>query len=56
MHNFRVKLSSLAAELKIDEKEVESLLVTCIVDGQVKGKINQVSKRKKNIIFKTLFT
>lgn len=37
----RVKLSSLAAELKIEEKEVESLLVTCIVDGQIKGKINQ---------------
>merc|ERR1712130_162537 len=37
----RVKLSSIACELKIEENEVESLLVTCIVDGQIKGKINQ---------------
>lgn len=37
----RVKLSAIANELKIEENEVESLLVTCIVDGQIKGKINQ---------------
>ena len=37
-----MKLSSIASELKIEENEVESLLVTCIVDGQIRGKINQV--------------
>lgn len=37
----RVKLSAIANELKIEENEVESLLVTCIVDGQIRGRINQ---------------
>ena len=48
--NFRVKLSSLADELNIEFKEVETLLITCILDGQIQGKINQVRKgthRKK---------
>jgi len=38
----RVKLSSLADELNIEFKEVETLLITCILDGQIQGKINQV--------------
>lgn len=37
----RVKLTSLAAELNIDYDEVESLLITCILDNQIKGKIDQ---------------
>lgn len=37
----RVKLSSLADELNIEFKEVETLLITCILDGQIQGKINQ---------------
>lgn len=37
----RVKLSSLADELNIEFKEVETLLITCILDGQIEGKINQ---------------
>ena len=41
-HIFRVKLSSLADELNIEFKEVETLLITCILDGQIQGKINQV--------------
>lgn len=39
-----MKLSAIANELKIEENEVESLLVTCIVDGQIRGRINQVKK------------
>ena len=38
----RVKLASLASELNIEYDEVESLLITCILDGQILGKIDQV--------------
>ena len=37
-----MKLVNLAKELNIDKEEVESLLITCILDGQIEGKINQV--------------
>ena len=38
----RVKLQNLANELNIELKELESLLITCILDGLIHGKINQV--------------
>lgn len=37
----RVKLQNLANELNIELKELESLLITCILDGLIHGKINQ---------------
>jgi len=37
----RVKLASLAGELNIEYDEVESLLITCILDNQIQGKIDQ---------------
>lgn len=38
----RVRLSSIAAELSVSEREVESLLVTLILDARVDGHIDQV--------------
>jgi len=40
----RVNISFIAAELNVNENEVEQLLVMLILDGKVKGKIDQVKK------------
>lgn len=39
-----VKLSFISEELGINEDDVESLLVSCILDGCVEGRIDQVNK------------
>ena len=49
----RVKLASLAGELNIEYDEVESLLITCILDNQIQGKIDQVLALSKKTIAKS---
>ncbi|KAJ8938101.1 hypothetical protein NQ314_011613 [Rhamnusium bicolor] len=39
-----IKLTFISKELGISEEEVESLLVSCILDGFVEGRIDQVNK------------
>jgi len=39
----RIRLPYLAKELNIDVSEVENLLVQCILDGTVNGKMDQVT-------------
>lgn len=39
----RIHLPYLAKELNIDVNDVENLLVQCILDGTVKGKMDQVN-------------
>lgn len=49
----RVKLASLAGELNIEYDEVESLLITCILDNQIQGKIDQVLSLSTKTIAKS---
>ena len=39
----RVKISFIATQLKISKVEVEALLVSCVLDGKVSGKIDQIN-------------
>ena len=38
----RIKIGFISGELNVDPADVESLLVTCILDGTIKGRIDQV--------------
>ncbi|XP_014241735.1 COP9 signalosome complex subunit 2-like [Cimex lectularius] len=40
----RLKIPFISKQLNIDEEEVENLLVSCILDNTIKGKIDQVNK------------
>lgn len=46
----RIHIPSISKELNIDVSEVESLLVSCILDVTIRGRIDQV------IIFKLLMS
>lgn len=39
----RIHIPFISKELNIDEKEVENLLVTCILDNTISGRIDQVN-------------
>jgi len=39
----RIKISFISGELNVDAEDVESLLVTCILDSTIKGRIDQVN-------------
>lgn len=50
----RISLQFIAKELNIDESEVEQLLVQCILDNQVRGRIDQpnrtlIIERQENV-------
>ena len=38
----RIKISFISGELNIDPSDVESLLVSCILDSTIYGRIDQV--------------
>ncbi|XP_039272070.1 COP9 signalosome complex subunit 2-like [Styela clava] len=40
----RIQIPFISQELKIRPEEVESLLVSCILDGTIKGRINQIEQ------------
>lgn len=40
----RIRIPFISQELKIPPEEVESLLVSCILDGTIKGRINQIEQ------------
>ena len=40
----RIKIGFISGELNVDEADVESLLVSCILDDPVKGRIDQVNR------------
>ena len=39
----RINITFISGELNIDPADVESLLVSCILDNTVRGRIDQVS-------------
>ena len=49
----RINITFISGELNIDPADVESLLVSCILDNTVRGRIDQVSVMLK---VKTSFT
>lgn len=45
----RINISFVSGELNVEPSDVESLLVSCILDSTIKGRIDQVRK-KSNVI------
>jgi COP9 signalosome complex subunit 2 len=39
----RIKIGFISGELNVEPSDVESLLVSCILDSTIKGRIDQVS-------------
>lgn len=40
----KIKLSFISAELGISEEDTESLIVSCILDGQIQGRLDQINQ------------
>nr|CAB3232892.1 COP9 signalosome complex subunit 2-like [Phallusia mammillata] len=40
----QIRIPFISKELNIDSEEVENLLVSCILDGTIKGRINQIEQ------------
>ena len=51
----RIKIDFISGELNVDAGDVESLLVSCILDKTIKGRIDQVSWEFLNFNLKDAF-
>ena len=52
----RIQIQFISGELNIETGDVESLLVSCILDSTISGRIDQVDLGRNFIAFKPLFS